>query len=225
MKSKIIISIAVIVIVGAFGYFILSQKSIPIITEQPVSENLPNTEQIIPSITNDWEIYRNEKAGFEFLYPKEISVTVSTEYGDCEGDDCAIEEDEWRVGDNDEYINILVDNDLKNFTLGLWWIDSETYLKYENGKIVACDKKDECTSEAITLDSDELDEDGNKIIKQGKNWRAFVVQTIYGSGLAKQYLIPNQSKNAMIVITVEERFLGSFKNGLFEKIIDSLVVL
>jgi hypothetical protein len=225
MNNKIIIIFLVAITVGAIGYFVSSQTSTPISTELSTSQNLPNTEQIIPIVTTDWKTYRNDKAGFEFLYPKEFSVnTVSVgdiSGGDCEGDGCdGIEE--WNIGNEKGYINIQIDHDLKNYTLDLWWIDSETYLKYENGKIVACNKKRECTSEAITLDSNELDADGNKIIKQGKNWRAFVIDTIYGSGLAKQYLIPNPSRNIMIEITMEEKL---DKNKLFEKIIDSLILV
>ena len=77
MKSKIIISCLILIIVGAFGYFLLSQKSSPAITEQQVSENLPNTEQTSSQVNiTEWKTYRNDKYGFEFKYPREWTVSA-----------------------------------------------------------------------------------------------------------------------------------------------------
>ncbi|MEI8175060.1 MAG: hypothetical protein WCG28_03865, partial [bacterium] len=216
---------------------ILAQKSVPVDTEQSVSQNSTNTKkillentknvspQILPPSTftaTDWLTYRSDEGGFELKYPKEFSVnTVSVQDisgGSCEGYGCD-QIEEWNIGNKEGKINIQIDHDLKNYTFNFFADDSGNYLKYENEKIVACDQK-ECTTDSISLDSKEINATGENIIKKGRNWQAFVLSDIYGSGKVKLYLIPDTIRNSMIEIR-----MALDNNLLLEKIVDTLSLL
>ncbi len=63
--ATIALVVLVIVLVGAVGYLTLIKK--------PTSPNTPTTQDT----TANWKVYRNDKFGFEFKYPTELTTVSS----------------------------------------------------------------------------------------------------------------------------------------------------
>lgn len=74
MPKKIILllSLALILSVAAFALWRMDRGSAPVVTPEPVPEEVSETPNESESIdTSDWKTYRNEEYGFEVKYPKE----------------------------------------------------------------------------------------------------------------------------------------------------------
>ncbi len=110
----------------------------------------------------------------------------------------------------------------------LWWyFDAYDDLEYSipQKAIMACGST--CSKIAVLPESDSLiDMEGNNMIASGKNWRGFILPELYGSGLAREYLIPDQSRNRMVVLRIGIEYLDpSFQQGVAEKILSTFELL
>lgn len=101
--ANIILIVLVVVLAGALGYFIITKKSEPVSQQQTQnsqnqipSQNLPSKTQA-PSPTlpttvksENWKTYQNNKYGFEFGYPENWNLDVSSGGKDAQGNDTGI---------------------------------------------------------------------------------------------------------------------------------------
>jgi hypothetical protein len=91
-RKKIIASIAVLALitVGLVWYSQKLSQERARISQETVEETLRQSETPAPIDTTNWQVYRNEKYGFEFQYPPELAVVEEKDTVNCDETTCAL---------------------------------------------------------------------------------------------------------------------------------------